>query len=156
LSIAHQLVGNAVAGAHGDATTFFFPTSNLACRAEVIDAIPFDETYSTIGAEDRDWYARVAAAGRRLIFEPAAVVFHFPELTPRTFVAKQFRYGRGAYRYRIRHRSGRLERPAFYARLVRCGFDEGLAVGALVSAAQVAAAAGYAAEAVAAGGRRST
>ena len=48
----------------------FAPTSNLACRAEVCAAVPFDESYPLAAGEDRDWCARLVGSGRTLAFVP--------------------------------------------------------------------------------------
>ena len=128
----------------------FAPTSNLACRTSACAAVPFDESYPLAAGEDRDWCARLLAGGRTLVFAPDALVRHHQELSPRTFWRQQVRYGRGAYRFRAGR--GTLARPepaSFYLGLLRRGFAEGVRVGALVGAAQVATAVGLAAEAVA-------
>ena len=133
----------------------FAPTSNLACRAEVCAAVPFDETYPLAAGEDRDWCARLVASGRTLAFVPDAVVRHHQELTPAGFWRQQVRYGRGAYRFRAGQ--GTLRRPepaAFYVGLLRRGFADGLRAGLLVGVAQVATAVGMVQEAVAARTRR--
>jgi glycosyltransferase involved in cell wall biosynthesis len=125
----------------------FAPTSNLACRAEVLTALPFDERYPLAAGEDRDWCARLVGSGRTLLFEPAAVVRHHQELGARSFWRQQVRYGRGAYRFRADHGTlRRLEPPAFYAGLLRRGFAAGARAGALVCLAQAATAWGMAAE----------
>jgi glycosyltransferase involved in cell wall biosynthesis len=124
----------------------FAPTSNLACRAEVLRALPFDERYPLAAGEDRDWCARLLAAGHALVHAPEAVVDHHQELSPAAFWRQQLRYGRGAHRF---HRGGgsRPVPPSFYVRLLRRGFAEGPAAGALVCAAQVATAVGMTLEA---------
>jgi GT2 family glycosyltransferase len=125
----------------------FAPTSNLACRADVLAALPFDERYPLAAGEDRDWCARLVGSGRTLLFEPAATVRHHQELDARSFWRQQVRYGRGAYRFRADHGTlRRLEPPAFYAGLLRRGFAEGPRAGALVCLAQLATAWGMAAE----------
>ena len=126
----------------------FAPTCNLACRREVISRMPFDEGFPDAAGEDRDWWARVVDAGTTARYEPAAVVVHRQELDGRAFARQQFRYGRGAVRYRRAGGGGNrgLGRPRFYAELVRDGFREGGAAGALVLAAQGLTAAGVAAE----------
>jgi glycosyltransferase involved in cell wall biosynthesis len=140
LAAASQLVANAIFVGRGG------PASNLACRRELLLAVPFDERYPA--AEERDWYARLRARGYEVCFEQEAVVLHFPELTLRRFWRKHVRYGRGAYRFRSAHRGGRLERPAFYVGLLRAGFRHGAATGLAVLVAQLATAAGFAAEAL--------
>jgi glycosyltransferase involved in cell wall biosynthesis len=146
LAAASQIVSNAFAS---ESPVMMAPASNVACRRDLALAVAFDEGYAGIGAEDRDWYARVAAAGYELLFEPEATVRHRPSNSLGAFLRRHVRYGRGAYRFRRNHRDGRLERPGFYARLLRRGFDEGFATGFGVCLAQAATALGFALEAVA-------
>jgi glycosyltransferase involved in cell wall biosynthesis len=124
----------------------FAPTNNLACRADVLAAVPFDERYPAAAGEDRDWCARLGAAGYLLRGEPSAELIHRPNETLRAFIGQQVRYGRGAYRFRTWGADRGFEPPAFYARLIRRGFDRGARAGVLVCVAQVAAAIGYISE----------
>jgi glycosyltransferase involved in cell wall biosynthesis len=131
-----------------DSTTVFAATNNIACRAAVLAEIPFNEEYRY--AEDRDWCARVRAAGCSLTVERAARVAHRQDLRLSTFLRQQFGYGRGAYRFRTRHESERrLEPPGFYAGLLKRGFSHGVLPGVLVGVAQGATAAGFIREALA-------
>lgn len=127
----------------------FVPSCNLACRAEVLSAVPFDERFPSAAGEDRDWCARLAERGLDIFFTAGACVEHRPQLTFGGFWRQQQRYGRGAWRFR-RAAPGRpgLAPPRFYARLLRRGFVRGPRVGALVCLAQVAVAVGLSAEAV--------
>ncbi|MDN5931638.1 MAG: glycosyltransferase family 2 protein [Pseudonocardia sp.] len=126
----------------------FAPTSNLAATADALRAVPFDERYPLAAGEDRDWCARLVGGGRTLVFEPAALVRHHQDLSPRGFWRQQVRYGRGAYRFRSDHGTLlRWEAPRFYAGLVRRGFAEGVRAGGLVCAAQLATAWGMGLEA---------
>ena len=124
----------------------FAPSNNLACRAEVLAAVPFDEGYGLAAGEDRDWCRRLKAAGYSLRSEPAATLVHRPELTFRTFLRQQLRYGRGAFRFRSAGTERRLERPGFYAGLIRRAFRGGAQMGLLVCVAQVVTAMGFVAE----------
>ncbi|MHA6784097.1 glycosyltransferase family 2 protein [Pseudonocardia saturnea] len=159
LAAAAQAIATHLAEAGVDPGTGrmrFAPTSNLACTAEVLHAVPFDERYPLAAGEDRDWCARLVDGGRTLVFEPAALVRHHQDLSPRGFWRQQVRYGRGAYRFRSDHGTLlRLEAPRFYAGLVRRGFAEGVRAGGLVCAAQVATALGMGLEARAARRARS-
>ena len=122
----------------------FAPSNNLACRRELFAAMPFDERYPAAAGEDREWCARIASAGYVLRVEPAAKVTHHSEATLQAFLRQQVRYGRGAFRFRrdgARRRP--LERPGFYLRLIRRGFDQGIATGSLIVAAQAATAVGF-------------
>ena len=128
----------------------FAPTSNLACRAEVCAAVPFDESYPLAAGEDRDWCARLVGSGRTLAFTPEALVRHHQELSPAGFWRQQVRYGRGAYRFRAGHGTlRRPEPPSFYLGLLRRGFRDGVRAGVLVGVAQVATAVGMVQEAAA-------
>ena len=62
-------------------------------------------------AEDRDLCERWRSAGRRMIYVPSAVVWHFHRLRLAGFIRQHFGYGRGAARFhrlRIRRGSSRL------------------------------------------------
>jgi glycosyltransferase involved in cell wall biosynthesis len=150
-SVASQTVTNHLMDESRDdtrGTTTFAPTSNVACRVEVWRAVPFDDRYPVAAGEDRDWCARLARRGVPLSVEPAARVLHDQDLTFVTFWRQQVRYGRGAFRFHRRGGTDRGLQPLrFYTRLVRAGFAHGVAVGALVLVAQVAAACGILTEA---------
>jgi glycosyltransferase involved in cell wall biosynthesis len=126
----------------------FAPTCNLACRREVITRLPFDEGFPDAAGEDRDWWARVVEDRIAARYEPAALVVHRQALSARGFARQQFRYGRGAVRYRRAAKGRGLARPRFYAGLVRAGFRAGPGSGALVVASQAVTAAGVVAERV--------
>jgi O-antigen biosynthesis protein len=144
--IVNFLVARATNGGSG---TSFAPSSNVACRAAVLHAVPFDDRFRGFG-EDRDWCARLVAAGYSLHVEPAAVVWHHQGLDFRRFWRKHVVYGRGAYDFRRLSTAPREFEPAgFYVDLVRTGFESSVSVGALVSLAQVATVAGFARQALA-------
>jgi glycosyltransferase involved in cell wall biosynthesis len=127
----------------------FAPTCNLAATREAIVQLPFNESFPTAAGEDRDWSIRAGAAGLAPRYVRRALVVHRQDLDRRTFLAQQYRYGRGAARFRAtaeRDEPRRLARPGFYARLLRSGFRAGAGPGALVAVAQLATAAGVAAE----------
>lgn len=126
----------------------FAPTSNLAARTSVLEAVPFDERYPGAAGEDRDWCARLRASGGRIVFAPDAVVAHHQTLSLGGFWRQQVRYGRGAQRFHRRHGRG-LEPAGFYLRLLRHGFSHGLRAGSLVVVAQAATAWGRLLERVA-------
>ena len=148
--------------APGSPSPGFAPTCNLACSRSLLDLVPFDESFPAAAGEDRDWSARVAAlsgeartgdvasADDDCVVDPTglgstaqsfirdAVVVHRPGLTPTSFLRQQYRYGRGAARYRSAAPSRRLGSPAFYTGLLRAGFRRGVGAGLLVCAAQLA------------------
>ena len=129
----------------------FAPTCNLACHANLVRALPFDESFALAAGEDRDWCARLAAAGVPLRFVPEAVVEHRPDMGLAGLVRQQARYGRGAVSFRSAADGRQLSGRAFYARLAREAASAGPAVAGLVVLAQVAVAAGAARQAT---GRR--
>ena len=146
---AWQAIANELqrAGAEsGSPSPGFAPTCNLACSRKLLAELPFDESFPTAAGEDRDWAAKAAARGTASRFVPEAIVVHRPDLTSRSFLRQQYRYGRGAARYRATEAGRSLGSPSFYADLVRAGFKAGPASGLLVCAAQLAAAAGTAVE----------
>ena len=134
-----------------DGTLGFAPTSNLAVSRALLARVPFDERFPDAAGEDRDWCARATAAGAELRFEPAAVVRHDQALGLRGLLRQQFRYGRGAARFR---RSGaRLAGSPTRLGLMRAGFRTGPLVGLLAILAQAVVAIGYATGFVLASGR---
>lgn len=128
--------------APGTASPGFAVTANLAAKRSLLERIPFDESFSVAAGEDRDWGERAARAGAAPAFVPVATVVHRNGMRVGAFLRQQYRYGRGAARYRA---SGPGRRPgsiAFYAGLLRTGFRAGLYPGLLVTAAQAATLAG--------------
>ncbi len=86
----------------------FFPTMNLACRRELLLAEPFDERF--LVSEDREWCARVAATRSQLrVRAPGRGRAPSGAVRAVGFLARHYRYGRGACRYR-RVRSGGASR----------------------------------------------
>jgi glycosyltransferase involved in cell wall biosynthesis len=139
-----------VASLDADSCARFAPSCNLAVAAELVARLPFDERFPDAAGEDRDWSARAVALGAPPRYVADAVVVHRQRPGLRRFARQQFRYGRGAARYRrLDARRPLLSEPSFYAGLLRAGFARGPRVGALVLGAQLATAAGIAAEAIA-------
>lgn len=120
----------------------FAPTCNLACSRKLLEQLPFDESFPAAAGEDRDWSARAAAMGMAPRFFPDAVVTHRPDLDTRSFLRQQYRYGKGATRYRAAAANRSLGPPRFYLDLLRTGFASGPTAGLLVSMAQLAVIAG--------------
>jgi cellulose synthase/poly-beta-1,6-N-acetylglucosamine synthase-like glycosyltransferase len=146
LTAAADLIARAPAleGEARGAGLVFAPSNNLACRAELLSSVPFDERYPVAAGEDRDWCRQILAKGYVLRGEPGAVVVHRPEPTLRAFLRQQVRYGRGAFWFRRRGpQPVPLESPHFYFRLLRSSFRHGLLTGVLVSVAQAATAVGF-------------
>ena len=103
----------------------WFTTNNLVVPADGFrDIGGFDASYRT--AEDRDLCARWLESGRRMAYEPAAIIEHRRRVDLAEFVAMHFRYGRGSFRFhRDRRRRGApvAVEPSYYAALARAAFD---------------------------------
>jgi len=143
-AIVHYLQVRATAP--GTASPGLAITANLAARRSLLERHPFDESFPTAAGEDRDWGERAAREGAAPRFMPAAVVEHQSGMSAIGFLRQQYRYGRGAARYRAGASNRRPGSPSFYTGLLRAGFTSGLAPGLLVTAAQAATAAGALAE----------
>jgi GT2 family glycosyltransferase len=139
-AIVHYL--QARAAAPGTASPGFAITANLAAKRSLLQRLPFDEAFSAAAGEDRDWGERAARAGAAPVFAPNATVVHRSGMRVSDFLRQQYRYGRGAARYRQSGADRRPGTPSFYAGLIRAGFRAGPAPGLLVTAAQAATAAG--------------
>ena len=112
----------------------FAPTCNLACHAETLRELPFDESFALAAGEDRDWCARLVASGRLLHHVPDAAVVHRPQLGVAGLVRQQVRYGRGAVGFR--DAGGALAGAGFYRRLARATAQAGPRTAACVALAQ--------------------
>lgn len=130
------------AAAPGSASPGFAVTANLAARRSLLERLPFDESFPAAAGEDRDWGERGAREGSGTRFVLEAVVVHRSGMGIGAFLRQQYRYGRGAARYRKADSARKLGSAAFYLGLVRAGFRSGVAPGLLVIAAQAATFAG--------------
>jgi GT2 family glycosyltransferase len=147
LGVASQRIVNYLSSCSADEAGFarFAPSNNLGCRAEVMERLPFDPGYPCSGGEDRDWCARLVAAGGRIALVADAVVQHRQQLDLRGFWRKHTGYGRGARIFHRRHAYSDMKRPgAFHSSLIGAAFRQGPAIGGLVCLAQLATALGFA------------
>jgi len=132
------------AEAPGSASPGFAVTANLAARRALLERTPFDESFPAAAGEDRDWGERVAREGAAPRFVSEARVVHQSGMSVRAFLRQQYRYGRGAARYRQVGPGRKPGSVSFYLGLLRAGFNAGLAPGLLVCLAQLATALGAA------------
>lgn len=135
------------AAAPGSASPGFAATASLACSRSLLLQQPFDESFPAAAGEDRDWAERAARRGAAPLLVPEAAVLHWTGMGTRDFLRQQYRYGRGAARYRGADAGRRAGAPGFYLGLLRAGFGAGPAPGLLVCAAQFATVAGVLREA---------
>jgi GT2 family glycosyltransferase len=139
-AIVHHL--QVMAGAPGTASPGFAVTANLAARRSLLEQLPFDESFKAAAGEDRDWGERAARAGSCPRFISDATVVHRSGMRVWPFLRQQYRYGRGAARYRGRDPDRHLGSPGFYLGLLRAGFRAGLRPGLLLCIAQATTTAG--------------
>lgn len=135
----------------------FLASNNIAMpTAAFLDAGGFDTTYPRPGGEDREFCDRWLRRGHPIVRTPAAVVDHAHELDWRGFWRQHTNYGRGAFHYH-RQRAERdgapvqVEPAAFYAKLLAFPFHaeappRATVIAGLLGLAQIANAAGFAAE----------
>jgi GT2 family glycosyltransferase len=153
---ASQLVHDQAHAWANRAAPRFFASNNLALpRAALLEVGGFDEALRC--AEDRELCDRWLASGLAFDHEPRAIVQHAHRMQARGFLTQHARYGAGAWRLRAAQAAaGRpltpIE-PAFYDRLARDAARRSPRMAALVAAAQLANAAGFAAAAVSDRGR---
>lgn len=132
----------------------FFASNNLALPADRFRAIGgFDTSFPLAAGEDRELCDRWLYHGYRTMYAPEALVYHAHALTFRAFWRQHFNYGRGAFRFhwaRARRNQApvKIEPLSFYLNLLRYPFlqeDPGraLALAALLTASQLANAAGF-------------
>jgi len=126
----------------GTASPGFAVTANLAAKRSLLERVPFEESFPAAAGEDRDWGDRVARSGAGTVFVPAVTVVHQSGMGVSDFLRQQYRYGRGAARYRQSGTGRRPGSPSFYTGLIRAGFRAGFRPGLLVNAAQAATAIG--------------
>jgi GT2 family glycosyltransferase len=120
----------------GTSSPGFAATANLACSRDLMEQLPFDESFPAAAGEDRDWAELATRLGVAPLFVPGALALHRSGMRISDFLHQQYRYGRGASKYRSADSGRRLGSFDFYAGLLRAGFARGSASGALVTVAQ--------------------
>jgi len=102
----------------------FCSGNNLAMPYSAFHAVGgYDTSFSLGAGEDRELSDRLLYYNYRLVYAPEAVVFHFHELTLRTFLRQHFNYGRGSFQfYQTRARRNdqpiMVESKSFYVNLL--------------------------------------
>jgi GT2 family glycosyltransferase len=109
----------------------FLTSNNMAIPTrQFLEVGGFDPQFPKAAAEDRDLCDRWRMSGRRMVYDPKAVVFHKHHLGPRRFWKQHFNYGRGAHRFQRERarRSGeghRFEPFKFYSEMLSYPFRAG-------------------------------
>lgn len=102
----------------------FFIGNNIAVPARLYHEVGgFNPSFTYSAAEDHELCDRWLDSGKRMVYAPEAIVYHFNRLTFRTFCRQHYNYGRGAlcfYRTRARRRAEpiRLESLSLYLKLL--------------------------------------
>ena len=142
-----------VARSSQESSAPFIISANFAVAADLFRSIGgFDETFR-VAAEDRMFSETWMRHGRAFRAVPDAIVYHHRPLTLRTYLAQQFRYGRGGMMFRRslagRGWSGRnFEQRSFYRDLILTAFHHPtrrrrIPLFVLLILSQAAIAAGY-------------
>lgn len=116
----------------------FAATANLACARQLLESLPFDESFPKAAGEDRDWAERASRRDAAPMLVPEALVLHRPGMSVRAFLRQQYRYGWGVAHYRRAESSRGFGSFSFYVGLLRDGFGAGTGSGMLVLLAQAA------------------
>ena len=153
-SCAHQIAANYAEQWFRGSTGVpgYFTTNNLGVPRDVFLTLGgFNESFR-FAHEDREFGARWAGHGLPSVWLPGAIVVHRHELTLRSFLRQQFRYGAGAIDFRAARRqvqvlsTVRFEGLRFHFGLVAAPFrqhgERRLQLAALLISAQAAYAAG--------------
>lgn len=108
----------------------FIASNNMIVPSKIFTKIGgFDVTYSRSASEDRELCDHWLYNGRRMVYEPKALVYHSHDLNFPSFCRQHFNYGRGAFRFhRIRSRRGKrepikIEPLSFYLNLMSYPFS---------------------------------
>jgi GT2 family glycosyltransferase len=132
----------------------FCSGNNLTMPYSVFHAVGgYDASFHLGAGEDREFSDRLFYHDYRLVYAPEAVVYHFHELTLRTFLRQHFNYGRGSFQfYQTRARRNNqpiiVESKSFYVNLLLYPFPREWGFGMiwlriLLALSQVASAAGH-------------
>jgi GT2 family glycosyltransferase len=119
----------------------FLIGNNIAVPAKLYHEVGgFNPAFTYSAAEDHELCDRWLDSGKRMVYAPEAIVYHFNDLTLRTFCRQHFNYGRGAlcfYRTRAQRRAEpiRLESISLYLKLLLYPFSRKSGVGSLKLAA---------------------
>jgi glycosyltransferase involved in cell wall biosynthesis len=132
----------------------FFASNNFALAAGHFHSLGgFDTTFPLAAAEDREFCDRCLNQQYRLVYFPAAQVYHSHYLNLRCFWRQHFNYGRGAFHFHHIRSQRNLEKIqveplSFYLRLIayplrHSSVAAGLLLSSLFFISQVANVAGF-------------
>ncbi|MFH0776710.1 MAG: glycosyltransferase family 2 protein [Patescibacteria group bacterium] len=85
-----------------------FYTANLSLKTAFLDAEKFSEKFSGWGFEDAELGFRLAKKGLKLLFEPAALVEHFHEISADSLAERQFAAGRNLVQFQKLHPENKI------------------------------------------------
>jgi GT2 family glycosyltransferase len=145
-----------VAHSSGESSAPFVISANFAASADAFRSVGgFEESFQ-VAAEDRMFSENWARHGKAFRAVPTAIVYHHRPLTLTSFLAQQYRYGRGGmiFRRTLGERgwsARRFEQGSFYRGLLLTPFHQPeprrrIVLFLLLILSQAAIAAGYLAE----------
>jgi GT2 family glycosyltransferase len=106
----------------------FFTTNNMIMSRMGFEKMNgFDKDFTSAAAEDREFCTRWQVAGKKMNFDPNAIVYHLHKLHFKSFLTQQFNYGKGLFLYdkkckQITKQKRRLESLSFYFKLLMYPF----------------------------------
>lgn len=128
----------------------FLVTCNAGYRKEILDRIGrFDDRFKKASGEDRDLNIKILKFGGRMRLDRNILVYHDRDLTFRSFIRKNYNYGKAAYHiYTIYPEQKYLSSTSyfdFYVSIIRKykTFKEKFMAFSLITLSQVATATGY-------------
>lgn len=78
------------------------PTMNLCVRTEIAKKLKFDEKLDV--SYDADFGYRLIEKGKKIVYQPKAVVYHYHRATPKSFFKQQLTYGKFVPLLYLKHR----------------------------------------------------
>lgn len=82
----------------------FLVTCNAGYKRSILNKIGnFDESFKRASGEDRDLNIKISKAGGRMRLDRNILVYHDRDLTFRSFVRKNYNYGKAAYNIYVRY-----------------------------------------------------
>lgn len=128
----------------------FLVTCNAGYRKSILDKIGrFDDSFKRASGEDRDLNIKILRAGGKLRLDENILVYHDKDLTFRSFIRKNFNYGKAAYNIYARYPEQKYLSSGsyweFFLSIVKgyCSMKEKLQAASLLTLSQAATAAGY-------------
>lgn len=133
-----------------DGRSSFLVTCNAGYRKDALDRIGrFDDRFKRASGEDRDLNIKILKCGGKMRLDRNILVYHDRDLTFRSFVRKNFNYGKAAYHIYAKYPEQKYLSSSsyidFYVSIIRKyrSLKEKFMAFSLITLSQAATAAGY-------------